>query len=172
MSDILMPALSPTMTEGKLARWLKKPGDPIAPGDVITSFADKGILDIKVGVQKGNNEQIDLEGGEIGIHAAPTVTGDVVIVGSSIGDNRADPDRMNEADPLGALQCGPALLDQFVVDRARQAVVLLLALEASHLRRHRRPVEDPREIQPARLPVLDASTCIEQIAAPDQGCAQ
>jgi len=35
------------------------------------SFGDNGILDIKVGVLKGNNQQIDLEGGEIGIHAAP-----------------------------------------------------------------------------------------------------
>src|ERR1700722_297052 len=60
-------------------------------GAVITSFADKGILDIKVGVQKGNNEQIDLEGGEIGIHAAPTVTGDVVIVGSSMRGGAAVP---------------------------------------------------------------------------------
>jgi quinoprotein glucose dehydrogenase len=53
-------------------------------GAVITSFATDGILDLKVGVTKGNDEQIDLEAGEIGIHAAPTVVGDVVIVGSSM----------------------------------------------------------------------------------------
>src|ERR1700681_4394366 len=64
-------------------------------GAVITSFADKGILDIKVGVQKGNNEQIDLEGGEIGIHAAPTVTGDVVIVGSSMREGATVPTHNN-----------------------------------------------------------------------------
>src|SRR4249920_2165395 len=50
-------------------------------GAVVTSFATDGILDLKVGAVKGNNEQIDLETGEIGIHAAPTVAGDVVIVG-------------------------------------------------------------------------------------------
>ncbi len=33
--SILMPALSPTMTEGNLARWLKQEGDSVAPGDVI-----------------------------------------------------------------------------------------------------------------------------------------
>ena len=33
--QILMPALSPTMTEGKLAKWLKKEGDAIKAGDVI-----------------------------------------------------------------------------------------------------------------------------------------
>src|SRR6266853_1896129 len=62
---------------------------------LITSFADNGVLDIKVGVQKGNNEQIDLEAGEIGIHAAPTVTGDVVIVGSSMREGATVPTHNN-----------------------------------------------------------------------------
>src|SRR5258706_13393460 len=64
-------------------------------GAVIPSFGDNGILDIKVGVQKGNNQQIDLEGGEIGIHAAPTVTGDVVIVGSSMREGATVPTHDN-----------------------------------------------------------------------------
>src|SRR5690606_5703906 len=34
-TEILIPALSPTMTEGNLVRWLKKEGDQVAPGDVI-----------------------------------------------------------------------------------------------------------------------------------------
>ncbi len=33
--QMLMPALSPTMTEGNLAKWLKKEGDQVAPGDII-----------------------------------------------------------------------------------------------------------------------------------------
>src|SRR6195256_4809659 len=64
-------------------------------GAVIPSFAGDGILDIKVGVVKGNNEQIDLEAGEIGIHAAPTVTGDVVIVGSSMREGATVPTHNN-----------------------------------------------------------------------------
>jgi quinoprotein glucose dehydrogenase len=64
-------------------------------GAVIPSFANDGILDIKVGVVKGNNEQIDLERGEIGIHAAPTVTGDVVIVGSSMREGATVPTHNN-----------------------------------------------------------------------------
>jgi pyruvate dehydrogenase E1 component beta subunit len=35
---ILMPALSPTMTEGKLARWLKKTGDKVKSGEVIAEI--------------------------------------------------------------------------------------------------------------------------------------
>src|SRR5687767_453891 len=52
-------------------------------GAMIQSFANKGVLDLKVGVVKGVNQQIDLESGEIGIHSTPAVVGDVVIVGSS-----------------------------------------------------------------------------------------
>src|SRR5438876_5318627 len=50
-------------------------------GALVKSFGTDGVLDLKVGVMKGNDEQIDLEKGEIGIHAAPTVVGDTVIVG-------------------------------------------------------------------------------------------
>src|SRR5579871_6290108 len=64
-------------------------------GAMIPNFGDNGILDIKVGVQRGDNEQIDLEGGEIGIHAAPTVTGDVVIVGSSMREGATVPTHNN-----------------------------------------------------------------------------
>ena len=52
-------------------------------GAMVQSFANKGVLDLKVGVVKGVNEQIDLESGEIGIHSTPAVVGDIVIIGSS-----------------------------------------------------------------------------------------
>ena len=46
--DILMPALSPTMEEGTLAKWLKKEGDPIQPGDVIAEIeTDKATMEIE-----------------------------------------------------------------------------------------------------------------------------
>jgi len=52
-------------------------------GALITSFANGGVLDLKAGVVKGVKDQIELEGGEIGLHSTPAVVGDVVIVGSS-----------------------------------------------------------------------------------------
>jgi quinoprotein glucose dehydrogenase len=52
-------------------------------GSLIQSFATGGVLDLKVGVHKGVNQQIDLESGEIGIHSTPAVVGDIIIVGSS-----------------------------------------------------------------------------------------
>jgi len=46
--NILMPALSPTMEEGKLARWLKKEGDPIKAGDVIAEIeTDKATMEVE-----------------------------------------------------------------------------------------------------------------------------
>lgn len=46
--QILMPALSPTMTEGTLAKWLKKEGDEIAAGDVIAEIeTDKATMEVE-----------------------------------------------------------------------------------------------------------------------------
>ncbi|WP_198377929.1 biotin/lipoyl-containing protein, partial [Neoroseomonas rubea] len=47
-TNILMPALSPTMTEGNLARWLKKEGERIKAGDVIAEIeTDKATMEVE-----------------------------------------------------------------------------------------------------------------------------
>ncbi len=47
-NNILMPALSPTMTEGKIARWLKSEGDNIKSGDVIAEIeTDKATMEVE-----------------------------------------------------------------------------------------------------------------------------
>ena len=46
--EILMPALSPTMTEGNLAKWTKKEGDKVKPGDVIAEIeTDKATMEVE-----------------------------------------------------------------------------------------------------------------------------
>jgi pyruvate dehydrogenase E1 component beta subunit len=46
--DILMPALSPTMEEGTLAKWLVKEGDKVGPGDVIAEIeTDKATMEVE-----------------------------------------------------------------------------------------------------------------------------
>ena len=48
MPSILMPALSPTMEEGKLAKWLKKVGDEVKAGDVIAEIeTDKATMEVE-----------------------------------------------------------------------------------------------------------------------------
>lgn len=40
-----MPSLSPTMTEGKIIKWVKKEGDVISPGDVLCEIqTDKAVM--------------------------------------------------------------------------------------------------------------------------------
>ena len=47
-NKILMPALSPTMTEGTLSKWLKKEGDKINPGDILAEIeTDKATMEIE-----------------------------------------------------------------------------------------------------------------------------
>ncbi len=47
-TNILMPALSPTMEEGKLAKWLKKEGDTVKSGDVIAEIeTDKATMEVE-----------------------------------------------------------------------------------------------------------------------------
>ena len=47
-TPILMPALSPTMTEGNLAKWLKQEGDAVEPGDIIAEIeTDKATMEIE-----------------------------------------------------------------------------------------------------------------------------
>ncbi|MFE1602047.1 pyruvate dehydrogenase complex E1 component subunit beta [Methylobacterium sp. ID0610] len=47
-TDILMPALSPTMEQGKLAKWLKKEGDPVKAGDILAEIeTDKATMEVE-----------------------------------------------------------------------------------------------------------------------------
>jgi len=47
-TEILMPALSPTMEEGKLAKWLVKEGDKVSAGDIIAEIeTDKATMEFE-----------------------------------------------------------------------------------------------------------------------------
>ncbi len=66
-TQILMPALSPTMTEGKLARWLKKTGDVVKAGDVIAEIeTDKATMEVEA-VDEGTLSQILVDEGTEGV---------------------------------------------------------------------------------------------------------
>ena len=64
---ILMPALSPTMTEGKLAQWLKAEGDVVAAGDVLAEIeTDKATMEVEA-VDEGVLAKIVVPGGTEGV---------------------------------------------------------------------------------------------------------
>ncbi len=64
---ILMPALSPTMTEGKLVKWLKKEGDKVKAGQVIAEIeTDKATMEVEA-VDEGIIGKIYVPAGTDGV---------------------------------------------------------------------------------------------------------
>src|SRR3984957_13989254 len=65
--QVLMPALSPTMTEGKLARWLKKEGDEVKAGQVLAEIeTDKATMEVEA-VDEGKLGKILIPTGTEGV---------------------------------------------------------------------------------------------------------
>lgn len=65
--EILMPALSPTMTEGNLAKWLKKEGDKVKSGEVIAEIeTDKATMEVEA-VDEGVIGKIIVPAGTEGV---------------------------------------------------------------------------------------------------------
>jgi pyruvate dehydrogenase E2 component (dihydrolipoamide acetyltransferase) len=66
-TNILMPALSPTMTEGKLSKWLKKEGDEVKSGDVLAEIeTDKATMEVEA-VDEGFLAKIVVPDGTDGV---------------------------------------------------------------------------------------------------------
>ncbi|MFN5481061.1 MAG: biotin/lipoyl-containing protein, partial [Brevundimonas sp.] len=67
MTDILMPALSPTMEEGVLAKWHVKVGDTVSAGDVIAEIeTDKATMEVEA-VDEGEVLEILVAEGSEGV---------------------------------------------------------------------------------------------------------
>ena len=65
--EILMPALSPTMEEGKLAKWMKAEGDMVSPGEVIAEIeTDKATMEVEA-VDEGRMGKILVPAGTEGV---------------------------------------------------------------------------------------------------------
>src|SRR6185437_4258493 len=68
-TEVLMPALSPTMEKGNLAKWLKKVGDPVKSGDVIAEIeTDKATMEVEA-----------VDEGTLGAILVPEGTADVAV---------------------------------------------------------------------------------------------
>ena len=83
--DILMPALSPTMEEGTLAKWLKHEGDSVTSGDVIAEIeTDKATMEVEA-VDEGTIGKIVVPEGSEGVKVNA-----VIAVLLSDGESAAD----------------------------------------------------------------------------------
>jgi pyruvate dehydrogenase E1 component beta subunit len=88
--EILMPALSPTMTEGKLAKWLKAEGDEVTAGDVIAEIeTDKATMEVEA-VDEGKLGKILVAEGAEGV-AVNTPIAVILGEGESADDVVASP---------------------------------------------------------------------------------
>ncbi|WPZ33242.1 pyruvate dehydrogenase complex dihydrolipoamide acetyltransferase [Thalassobaculum sp. OXR-137] len=88
-TPILMPALSPTMTEGNLAKWMVKEGDTVSPGDVIAEIeTDKATMEVEA-VDEGKIGKIVVADGTEGV-AVNAVIAYLLEEGESADDIPAD----------------------------------------------------------------------------------
>ena len=88
--NVTMPALSPTMTEGKLAKWSKKEGDKIKSGDVLAEIeTDKATMEVEA-VDEGVLGKILVAAGTEGV-AVNTVIAMILEEGETANDINAAP---------------------------------------------------------------------------------
>src|SRR5207253_2759450 len=101
--QVLMPALSPTMEKGNLAKWLKKEGEPVKPGDVIAEIeTDKATMEVEA-----------IDEGTLGKILVPEGTNDVAVntpiaLILNDGENAATVKENGPAAPQGEARSQPA----------------------------------------------------------------
>ena len=122
MSTITMPALSPTMTEGKLARWLVKEGDDVRSGDVIAEIeTDKALMEVEA-LEDGTVSRLMVAEGE-----------DAVAVGAPIAEINGDGSEVaGEAPSTPAAQTPATTPAQTQPAAAPPAPVAAVAAEKAH----------------------------------------
>ena len=143
---ILMPALSPTMTEGKLARWLKKAGDKVKSGEVIAEIeTDKATMEVEA-VDEGvltailvpegtenvsvNTAIAELDGGTGGAEAAPAPVAAAPVPASVPAAPRAaTPEK--DWGPTKSMTVREALRDAMAAEMRADADVFLIGEEVA-----------------------------------------
>lgn len=91
--QVTMPALSPTMTEGKLAKWLVHEGDDVRSGDVIAEIeTDKAVMEVEA-LEDGTLERILIKEGTEGI-----AVGEIIALISGEGEEAISTPTKSEPD--------------------------------------------------------------------------
>jgi len=117
--NILMPALSPTMEEGKLAKWLMKEGDEVTSGDVIAEIeTDKATMEVEA-VDEGVLVKLLVEEGTEGVK----VNTPIAVIGENAGDFSA------ESNPAPVAEAAPEVSDSAPAEMAATAAPMMDASE-------------------------------------------
>ncbi|MFC7473825.1 pyruvate dehydrogenase complex dihydrolipoamide acetyltransferase [Dankookia sp. GCM10030260] len=109
-TNILMPALSPTMTEGTLARWLKKEGDQVKAGDIIAEIeTDKATMEVEA-VDEGVLGKILVGDGTQGVKVNDPIAV-LVEAGEAVpsGDGAKAPAPAKAPEPAQSASAAPAI---------------------------------------------------------------
>ncbi len=147
-TQILMPALSPTMTEGKLARWLKNVGDDIRAGDIVAEIeTDKATMEVEA-VDEGKLARILVEEGTEGVavntpiallsvngddvsEAAPTPVAAPVAATAASAPAAASSAPEKEWGPTKPTTVREALRDAMALEMRRDGDVFLIGEEVA-----------------------------------------
>mgnify|MGYP005989024391 CR=1 FL=1 len=98
--NITMPALSPTMEEGNLAKWLVKEGDKVGPGDVIAEIeTDKATMEVEA-VDEGTVAKIVVPAGTEGVKVN-------ALIAILAGEGESTEDAAKGGDDFGGSSGGP-----------------------------------------------------------------
>src|SRR5215467_5433194 len=108
MTDILMPALSPTMEEGKLAKWHVKEGDAVKAGDILAEIeTDKATMEFEA-IDEGRIGKILVPEGAEGVKVNAPIA---VLLAEGESAGAAAP-----ATPQGIPQAMKAIRDALAPD--------------------------------------------------------
>ncbi len=107
--ELKMPALSPTMEEGKLARWLVKEGDTVASGDILAEIeTDKATMEYEA-VDEGTVGRIVVAEGTEGVKVGAVIA---VIEGEGDEQAQAHPQHLPPAGEAGSEQSDTSTPEQ------------------------------------------------------------
>ena len=108
--DILMPALSPTMEEGTLAKWLVKEGDTVSSGDIIAEIeTDKATMEVEAVDEGVVGKLMVAEGAEgVAVNAVIAVLAEEGEDASTATANNAAAAAAPAAEPAPAPAAAPA----------------------------------------------------------------
>ena len=99
MTEIKLPAMSPTMEEGTLAKWLVKEGDTVKPGDVLAEIeTDKATMELEAD-DGGVVEKLHVAAGSDGVKVGTLIA---TIRGEDDAPSAAKSDAPASAEPAAA----------------------------------------------------------------------
>jgi pyruvate dehydrogenase E2 component (dihydrolipoamide acetyltransferase) len=127
-TNILMPALSPTMTEGNLAKWHKKEGDAVKAGDIIAEIeTDKATMEVEA-VDEGVLGKIVVSEGAQGVKV-----NSIIAVLLNEGEDKGALTAVN-SNPAPATAAPHAIAATPAAESANKSAPLPLAPSAQHAR--------------------------------------